>query len=66
MDDLTFKLDQSEYGKIMAHRIQYYSEKYDPHTVFENPGTDEQENAENETSRGFRLAKLHKSLLNIL
>jgi len=34
MNNLNIDCSQQEYFQVMKHRIRYYAEKYDPHTVF--------------------------------
>ncbi len=34
MNNLNQSLQNSEYYRVMEKRIRYYSNKYDPHTIF--------------------------------
>ena len=58
MTNLNIKETQVEYRRIMANRIRFYAEKYDPHTVI-----NDQTNKEGEEIQLNKVQKRRVSML---
>lgn len=64
MKDLSLKQQQTEYLRVMEKRIRYYANKYDPHTIIEDPTFGSENEPEVERRQKFRKNTFRTFFLN--